>query len=43
MSIRSFFTKNFLMHVILLVLAFAASGGVFYYPMLHYPLPTHQA
>ena len=33
MSRRSFFTKNFLMHVILIVLAFAAAGGVFYYQM----------
>ena len=43
MSRRSFFTKNFLMHVILIVLAFAAAGGVFYYQMSHYALATKQA
>ena len=40
---RSFFFKEYLSHFILIVVAFALAGGVFYYQMSSYALRAKQA
>lgn len=42
MGKRSFFFKNYVSHVILIVLAFAMAGAVFYYQMGSYALASKQ-
>lgn len=42
MSRRSFFFKNYVSHMILIVFAFAIAGGVFYYQMSSYALTAKQ-
>lgn len=43
MGRRSFFFKNYVMHLLLIVCAFAVAGGVFYYQMSNYALASKQA
>lgn len=43
MGRRTFFFKNYVAHVCLIVFAFAMAGGVFYYQMSHYALIAKQA
>lgn len=43
MSRRTFFFKNYVAHLILIVLAFSMAGGVFYYQMSAYALTAKQA
>ena len=43
MGRRSFFFKNYVTHLLLIVCAFAIAGGVFYYQMGNYALQTKQA
>ncbi|MDO4269601.1 MAG: HAMP domain-containing sensor histidine kinase [Eubacteriales bacterium] len=43
MSRRSFFFKNYVAHVLLIVCAFAVAGGVFYYQMSMTALASKQA
>ncbi len=43
MKSRSFFYKNYVAHVILIVCAFAIAGGVFYYQMSNYALAAKQS
>ena len=43
MGRRSFFFKNYVMHLLLIVCAFAVAGGVFYYQMSNYALSSKQA
>ena len=38
MGRRSFFFKNYVTHVLLIVCAFAVAGSVFYYQMGNYAL-----
>ena len=42
MGRRSFFFKNYVTHLLLIVCAFAIAGGVFYYQMGNYALQTKQ-
>ena len=43
MGRRSFFFKNYVTHLVLIVCAFAAAGSVFYYQMSNYALSSKQA
>ena len=43
MGRRSFFFKNYVTHLVLIVCAFAVAGGVFYYQMSNYALSSKQA
>lgn len=43
MGRRSFFFKNYVTHMLLIVSAFAVAGGVFYYQMGNYALQSKQA
>lgn len=43
MGRRSFFFKNYVGHLVLIVCAFAAAGSVFYYQMSNYALSSKQA
>ncbi len=43
MKRRSFFTKNYVAHVLLIVCAFTIAGGVFYYQMSNYALAAKQS
>lgn len=42
MSRHSFFCKNYVSHVILIIFAFAAAGGMFFYQMSSYALTSKQ-
>ena len=43
MGRRSFFFKNYVTHLVLIVCAFTVAGGVFYYQMSNYALASKQA
>ena len=42
MGRHSFFFKNYVTHLVLIVCAFAMAGGVFYYQMSNYALSAKQ-